>query len=143
MVHSSLFDRWCSHLPLVVSLESQLHIAWSGFQIVAISHGRTGAVARAHGLLGLEPTVDVLNELPTANGGTIELLYMQAWSVPEVLRPLYESSTVLAHKTTMMIEEVMEADAVLWDVPQDGHQTLSAYVSDGYMVWLDSLLKYV
>ncbi|XP_073295825.1 homeobox-leucine zipper protein ATHB-15-like [Primulina huaijiensis] len=166
--------------------------------IVAISHGCTGVAARACGLVGLEPTrvveilkdrpmwfrycraVDVLNVLPTANGGTIELLYMQlyapttlapgrdfwllrytsvmddgslvvserslsntqngptmppvqnfvraemfpsgylvrpyegggsiihivdhmnleAWSVPEVLRPLYESSTVLAQKTT-------------------------------------------
>ncbi|KAG2722861.1 hypothetical protein I3843_02G124400 [Carya illinoinensis] len=167
--------------------------------IVAISHGCTGVAARACGLVGLEPTrvaeilkdrpswfrdcraVDVLNVLPTANGGTIELLYMQLyapttlapardfwllrytsvledgslvvcerslkntqngpsmppvqhfvraemlpsgylirpcegsgsiihivdhmdlepWSVPEVLRPLYESSTVLAQKTTM------------------------------------------
>ncbi|KAL9247356.1 hypothetical protein vseg_020797 [Gypsophila vaccaria] len=167
--------------------------------IVAISHGCTGVAARACGLVGLEPTrvaeilkdrpswfrdcraVDVLNVLPTANGGTIELLYMQLyapttlapardfwllrytsatedgslvvcerslnntqngpsmpavqnfvraemlpsgylirpcegggsiihivdhmdlepWSVPEVLRPLYESSTVVAQKTTM------------------------------------------
>ncbi|KAG6418315.1 hypothetical protein SASPL_120518 [Salvia splendens] len=167
--------------------------------IVAISHGCTGVAARACGLVGLEPTrvaeilkdrpswlsncraVDVLNVLPTANGGTVELLYMQlyapttlapgrdvcllrytsvmddgslvvcerslsntqngpsmlpvqnfvraemlpggylirpcegggliihivdhmnleAWSVPEVLLPLYESSTVLAQKTTM------------------------------------------
>ncbi|XP_022964454.1 homeobox-leucine zipper protein ATHB-15-like isoform X1 [Cucurbita moschata] len=167
--------------------------------IVAISHGCPGVAARACGLVGLEPTrvaeilkdqpswfrdcraVDVLNVLPTANGGTIELLYMQLyapttlapardfwllrytsvledgslvicerslkntqngptmppvqhfvraemlpsgylirpcegggsiihivdhmdlepWSVPEVLRPLYESSTVLAQKMTM------------------------------------------
>ncbi|KAK9690210.1 hypothetical protein RND81_09G112100 [Saponaria officinalis] len=167
--------------------------------IVAISHGCTGVAARACGLVGLEPTrvaeilkdrpswfrdcraVDVLNVLPTANGGTIELLYMQLyapttlapardfwllrytsatedgslvvcerslnntqngpsmpavqnfvraeilpsgylirpcegggsiihivdhmnlepWSVPEVLRPLYESSTVISQKTTM------------------------------------------
>ncbi|CAL5348608.1 unnamed protein product [Camellia sinensis] len=64
--------------------------------IVAISHGCTGVAARACGLVGLEPTrvakilkdqpswyrdcraVDVLNVLPTANGGTIELLYMQS-----------------------------------------------------------------
>ncbi|KAM7254427.1 hypothetical protein ACFE04_003807 [Oxalis oulophora] len=167
--------------------------------IIAISHGCTGVAARACGLVGLEPSrvaeilkdrpswfrdcraVDVLNVLPTANGGTIELLYMQLyapttlaaardfwllrytsvledgslvvcerslkntqngpsmppvqhfvraemlpsgylirpcegggsiihivdhldlepWSVPEVLRPLYESSAVLAQKTTM------------------------------------------
>ncbi|CAN1286062.1 Homeobox-leucine zipper protein ATHB-15 [Linum perenne] len=167
--------------------------------IVAISHGCVGVAARACGLVGLEPTrvaeilkdrpswfrdcrtVDVVNVLPTTNGGTIELLYMQLyapttlapardfwllrytsvledgslvicerslkntqngpsmppaqhfvraemlpsgylirpcegggsiihivdhvdfepWSVPEVIRPLYESSTVLAQKTTM------------------------------------------
>ncbi|CAK9159876.1 unnamed protein product [Ilex paraguariensis] len=188
--------------------------------IVAISHGCTGVAARACGLVGLEPTrvveilkdrpswfrdcraVDVLNVLPTANGGTIELLYMQlyapttlapardfwllrytsvmedgslvvcerslsniqngpsmppvqnfvraemlpsgylirpcegggsiihivdhmnleAWSVPEVLRPLYESSTVLAQKTTMtalrqlrqIAQEVSHSNVTNW-----------------------------
>nr|XP_043624463.1 homeobox-leucine zipper protein ATHB-15-like [Erigeron canadensis] len=66
--------------------------------IVAISHGCTGVAARACGLVGLEPTrvaeilkdrptwfrdcraVEVLNVLPTANGGTIELLYMQLYA---------------------------------------------------------------
>ncbi|KAJ9568411.1 hypothetical protein OSB04_004377 [Centaurea solstitialis] len=66
--------------------------------IVAISHGCTGVAARACGLVGLEPTrvaeilkdrpswyrdcraVDVVNLLPTANGGTIELLYMQLYA---------------------------------------------------------------
>ncbi|KAF8388919.1 hypothetical protein HHK36_025601 [Tetracentron sinense] len=66
--------------------------------IVAISHGCTGVAARACGLVGLEPTrvaeilknrplwfrdcraVDVLNVLPTGNGGTIELLYMQLYA---------------------------------------------------------------
>ncbi|KAI3775087.1 hypothetical protein L1987_49655 [Smallanthus sonchifolius] len=66
--------------------------------IVAISHGCTGVAARACGLVGLEPTrvaeilkdrsswyrdcraVDVLDVLPTANGGTIELLYMQLYA---------------------------------------------------------------
>lgn len=28
---------------------------------------------------------------------------MQSWSVPEVLRPLYESSAVLAQKTTIAV----------------------------------------
>ncbi|XP_047325602.1 homeobox-leucine zipper protein ATHB-15 [Impatiens glandulifera] len=72
--------------------------------IVAISHGCTGVAARACGLVGLEPTrvaeilkdrpswnrdcraVDVLNVLPTANGGTIELLYMQLYA-PTTLAP--------------------------------------------------------
>ncbi|KAK1358333.1 Homeobox-leucine zipper protein ATHB-15 [Heracleum sosnowskyi] len=72
--------------------------------IVAISHGCTGVAARACGLVGLEPArvaeilkdrpswfrdcraVDVLNVLPTANGGTIELLYMQLYA-PTTLAP--------------------------------------------------------
>ncbi|KAL6559917.1 Homeobox-leucine zipper protein ATHB-15 [Orobanche gracilis] len=72
--------------------------------IVAISHGCSGVAARACGLVGLEPTrvaeilkdrpswfrdcrsVDVLNVLPTANGGTIELLYMQLYA-PTTLAP--------------------------------------------------------
>ncbi|GFP85657.1 homeobox-leucine zipper protein PjHB15b [Phtheirospermum japonicum] len=67
--------------------------------IVAISHGCTGVAARACGLVGLEPTrvveilkdrpswfrdcrsVEVVNILPTANGGTIELLYMQLYAL--------------------------------------------------------------
>nr|GEV53906.1 homeobox-leucine zipper protein ATHB-15 [Tanacetum cinerariifolium] len=66
--------------------------------IVAISHGCTGVAARACGLVSLEPTrvaeilkdrpswfrdcraVDILDVLPTANGGTIELLYMQLYA---------------------------------------------------------------
>ncbi|PHT66021.1 Homeobox-leucine zipper protein HOX32 [Capsicum annuum] len=72
--------------------------------IIAISHGCTGMAARACGLVGLDPTrvaeilkdrpswyrdcraVEVLNMLPTANGGTIELLYMQLYA-PTTLAP--------------------------------------------------------
>ncbi|KAK1266876.1 Homeobox-leucine zipper protein ATHB-15 [Acorus gramineus] len=72
--------------------------------IIAISHGCPGVAARACGLVGLEPTkvaeilkdrpswfrdcrsVDVINVLPTANGGTIELLYMQIYA-PTTLAP--------------------------------------------------------
>ncbi|XP_039026032.1 homeobox-leucine zipper protein ATHB-15-like [Hibiscus syriacus] len=188
--------------------------------IVAISHGCTGVAARVCGLVGLEPTrvaellkdrpswfrdcrtVDVINVLPTANGGTIELLYMQLYapttlasardfwllrytsaledgslvvcerslkntqngptmptmqhfvraemfpsgylirpcegdgsiihivdhmdlesrSVPEVLRPLYESSTILAQKTTIaalrqlrqIAQEVSQSNSTGW-----------------------------
>ncbi|KAK1362882.1 homeobox-leucine zipper protein ATHB-15 [Heracleum sosnowskyi] len=66
--------------------------------IISISHGCTGVAARACGLVGLEPTrvseilkdrpawcrdcraMDVLNVLPTATGGTIEVLYMQLYA---------------------------------------------------------------
>ncbi|KAL4283330.1 hypothetical protein GQ457_16G001240 [Hibiscus cannabinus] len=72
--------------------------------IVAISHGCTGVAARACGLVGLDPTrvaeilkdrpswcrdcraVDLINVLSTANGGTIELLYMQLYA-PTTLAP--------------------------------------------------------
>ncbi|KAL8539267.1 hypothetical protein ACS0TY_001045 [Phlomoides rotata] len=42
---------------------------------------------------------------PCEGGGSIihivDHMNLEAWSVPEVLRPLYQSSTVLAQKTTM------------------------------------------
>lgn len=34
------------------------------------------------------------------------LVMKQPWSVPEVLRPLYESSTVLSQKTTMVVSNL-------------------------------------
>ncbi|XWS20234.1 hypothetical protein CRYUN_Cryun31cG0082700 [Craigia yunnanensis] len=206
--------------------------------IVAISHGCPGVAARACGLVGLEPTriaellkdrpswfrdcraVDVLNVLPTANGGTIELLYMQLyapttlapardfwllrytsvledgslvvcerslkntqngpsmpvvqhfvraemfpsgylirpcegggsiihivdhmdlepWSVPEVLRPLYESSTVLAQKTTMaalrqlrqIAQEVSQPNVTGWGRRPAAIRALSQRLSRGF-----------
>ncbi|XP_074312509.1 homeobox-leucine zipper protein ATHB-15-like [Silene latifolia] len=206
--------------------------------IVAISYGCTGVAARACGLVGLEPTrvaeilkdrpswfrdcraVDVLNVLPTANGGTIELLYMQLyapttlapardfwllrytsvmedgslvvcerslnntqngpsmpavqnfvraemlpsgylirpcegggsiihivdhmdlepWSVPEVLRPLYESSTVVAQKTTMaalrllrqIAQEISQPTVSNWGRRPAALRVLSQRLSRGF-----------
>ncbi|XP_057526615.1 homeobox-leucine zipper protein ATHB-15-like [Amaranthus tricolor] len=206
--------------------------------IIAISHGCTGVAARACGLVGLEPTrvaeilkdrpswfrdcraVDVLNVLPTANGGTIELLYMQLyapttlapardfwllrytsimedgslvvcersinntqngpsmpsvqnfvraemlpsgylirpcegggsiihivdhmdlepWSVPEVLRPLYESPTVVAQKTTMaalrqlrqIAQEVSQPNVSNWGRRPAALRALSQKLSRGF-----------
>ncbi|KAL2493138.1 Homeobox-leucine zipper protein ATHB-15 [Abeliophyllum distichum] len=206
--------------------------------IVAISHGCTGVAARACGLVGLEPTrvaeilkerpswfrdcraVDVLNVLPTANGGTIELLYMQLyapttlapgrdfwllrytsvmddgslvvcerslsntqngpsmppvqnfvraemlpsgylirpcegggsiihivdhmnlepWSVPEVLRPLYESSTMLAQKTTIaalrqlrqIAQDVSQSSVTNWGRRPAALRALSHRLSRGF-----------
>ncbi|OEL26306.1 Homeobox-leucine zipper protein HOX32 [Dichanthelium oligosanthes] len=63
--------------------------------IIAVSHNCSGVAARACGLVSLEPTkvaeilkdrpswyrdcrcVDILHVIPTGNGGTIELIYMQ------------------------------------------------------------------
>ncbi|KAL6497000.1 Homeobox-leucine zipper protein ATHB-15 [Orobanche gracilis] len=206
--------------------------------IVAISHGCSGVAARACGLVGLEPTrvseilkdrpswfrdcrsVDVLNVLPTANGGTIELLYMQlyapttlapgrdfwllrytslmddgslvvcerslsntqngpsipsvqnfvraemlpsgylirpcdgggsiihivdhmnleAWSVPEVLRPLYESSAVLAQKLTIaalrqlrqIAHDISQSSVTNWGRRPAALRALSHRLSRGF-----------
>ncbi|TYG97032.1 hypothetical protein ES288_A10G004700v1 [Gossypium darwinii] len=66
--------------------------------IVAVSRNCSGVAARACGLVSLEPTkvaeilkdrpswyrdcrcIDVLSIIPTANGGTIELIYMQTYA---------------------------------------------------------------
>ncbi|KAL9268699.1 Homeobox-leucine zipper protein ATHB-15-like protein [Drosera capensis] len=208
------------------------------FGIVAISHGCIGVAARACGLVGLEPSrvaeilkdrlswfrecraIDVLNVLPTANGGTIELLYMQLyapttlapardfwllrytlvmddgslvvcerslnhtqngpsvpqvpsfiraemlpsgylirpcdgggsiihivdhvdlepWNVPEVLRPLYESSAVLAQKTTMaalrhlrqISQEISQPNVSNWGRRPAEFRALSQKLSRGF-----------
>ncbi|CAL9148033.1 unnamed protein product [Musa hybrid cultivar] len=94
--------------------------------IIAISHGCTGVAARACGLVGLEPTkvaeilkdrvswfhecrsVDVINILPTANNGTIELLYMQVYA-PTTLAPardfwLVRYTSVLEDRSLVVCE---------------------------------------
>ncbi|XP_058071585.1 homeobox-leucine zipper protein HOX32 [Magnolia sinica] len=66
--------------------------------IVAVSHNCSGVAARACGLVSLEPTkvaeilkdrpswyrdcrcLEVVNVLPTGNGGTLELIYMQTYA---------------------------------------------------------------
>ncbi|XP_077253799.1 homeobox-leucine zipper protein HOX32-like [Tasmannia lanceolata] len=66
--------------------------------IVAVSHNCSGVAARACGLVSLEPTkvseilkdrpswyrdcrcLEILTVLPTGNGGTIELIYMQTYA---------------------------------------------------------------
>ncbi|KAF2323464.1 hypothetical protein GH714_035586 [Hevea brasiliensis] len=165
----------------------RLLLAWSGFHwnhcYFSWLHWRGST---ACGLVGLEPTrvaeilkdrpswfrdcraVDVLNVLPTANGGTIELLYMQLyapttlapardfwllrytsvledgslvpWSVPEVLRPLYESSTVIAQKTTMaalrqlrqIAQEVSQSNVTNWGRRPAALRALSQRLSRGF-----------
>ncbi|RWR78263.1 Homeobox-leucine zipper protein ATHB-15 [Cinnamomum micranthum f. kanehirae] len=90
-------------LPLAHTIEHE-EPGPDSIGIVAISHGCTGVAARACGLVGLEPTrvteilkdrpswlrdcrsVDVVNVLPTGNGGTLELLYMQLYA-PTTLAP--------------------------------------------------------
>jgi homeobox-leucine zipper protein len=71
--------------------------------IIAVSHNCSGVAARACGLVSLEPTkvaeilkdrsswyrdcrcVDILHVIPTGNGGTIELIYMQVCMVLQVV----------------------------------------------------------
>ncbi|KAL6894601.1 hypothetical protein ACP4OV_008699 [Aristida adscensionis] len=73
--------------------------------IIAVSHNCSGVAARACGLVSLEPTkvaeilkdrpswyrdcrcVDVLHVIPTGNGGTIELIYMQTYAPTTLAAP--------------------------------------------------------
>ncbi|KAL8539268.1 hypothetical protein ACS0TY_001046 [Phlomoides rotata] len=75
-------------------------------RIIAISHSCTSVAARACGLVGLEPTrvtkipkdrptwfcdcraVDVLNVLPTANGGTIVLYTYKCYMRQQLWNPV-------------------------------------------------------
>ncbi|KAL6847212.1 hypothetical protein ACP4OV_023065 [Aristida adscensionis] len=73
--------------------------------IIAVSHNCSGVAARACGLVSLEPTkvaeilkdraswyrdcrrVDILHVIPTGNGGTIELIYMQTYAPTTLAEP--------------------------------------------------------
>ncbi|KAG8092904.1 hypothetical protein GUJ93_ZPchr0012g21079 [Zizania palustris] len=73
--------------------------------IIAVSHNCSGVAARACGLVSLEPTkvaeilkdrpswyrdcrcVDILHVIPTGNGGTIELIYMQTYAPTTLAAP--------------------------------------------------------
>ncbi|XP_062203020.1 homeobox-leucine zipper protein HOX33-like isoform X2 [Phragmites australis] len=73
--------------------------------IITVSHNCSGVAARACGLVSLEPTkvaeilkdraswyrdcrrVDILHVIPTGNGGTIELIYMQTYSLTTLAAP--------------------------------------------------------
>ncbi|XP_071724346.1 homeobox-leucine zipper protein ATHB-14-like isoform X2 [Rutidosis leptorrhynchoides] len=85
--------------------------------IVAVSRNCSGVAARACGLVSLEPTkvaeilkdrlswyrecrcLETLNVLPTGNGGTIELMYMQTYA-PTILAAARDFWT-LRYTTTM------------------------------------------
>ncbi|GAA0187144.1 homeodomain transcription factor [Lithospermum erythrorhizon] len=85
--------------------------------VFAISHGSSGVAARACGLVSLEPakiveilkdrpcwfrecrSLEVFTVIPTSNGGTIELVYMQTYA-PTTLAPARDFWT-LRYTTTL------------------------------------------
>jgi len=94
--------------------------------IVAISHGCPGVAARACSLVGLEPSkvvevlkdrpswlpdcrrLSILGSFPTANGGTVELLYTQMYA-PTTLAPprdfcTLRYTTILENRNVVICE---------------------------------------
>ncbi|KAK8678757.1 hypothetical protein V6N13_144242 [Hibiscus sabdariffa] len=124
--------------------------------IVAISHGCPGVAARACGLVGLEPTrvaellkdrpswfrdcraVDVLNVLPTANGGTIELLYMQLYA-PTTLAPardfwLLRYTSVLEDGSLVVCERSLKNTQNGPSMPPVQHFVRAEMFASGYLI---------
>ncbi|KAG5000756.1 hypothetical protein JHK87_021828 [Glycine soja] len=124
--------------------------------IVAISHGCNGVAARACGLVGLEPTrvaeilkdrplwfrdcraVDVLNVLPTANGGTIELLYMQLYA-PTTLAPardfwLLRYTSVLEDSSLVICERSLKNTQNGPSMPPVQHFVRAEMLPSGYLI---------
>ncbi|OVA08558.1 Homeobox domain [Macleaya cordata] len=124
--------------------------------IVAISHGCTGVAARACGLVGLEPArvaevlkdrpswfrdcraVDVLNVLPTPNGGTIELLYMQLYA-PTTLAPardfwLLRYTSVLEDGSLVVCERSLSSTQGGPSMPTVQHFVRAEMLPSGYLV---------
>ncbi|XP_068641435.1 homeobox-leucine zipper protein ATHB-15-like [Aristolochia californica] len=124
--------------------------------IVAISHGCTGVAARACGLVGLEPTkvaevlkdrpswlrdcrsVDVVNVLPTGNGGTIELLYMQLYA-PTTLAPardfwLLQYTSVLEDGSLVVCERSLSSTQGGPTMPPTQHFVRAEVLPSGYLI---------
>ncbi|KAJ8748432.1 hypothetical protein K2173_003069 [Erythroxylum novogranatense] len=124
--------------------------------IIAISHGCTGVAARACGLVGLKPTrvaeilkdrpswfrdcraLDVLNVLPTANGGTIELLYMQLYA-PTTLTPasdfwLLRYTSVLEDGSLVVCEKSLKNTQNGPSMPPVQHFMRAEMLPSGYLI---------
>ncbi|KAI4386996.1 hypothetical protein MLD38_004865 [Melastoma candidum] len=124
--------------------------------IIAISHGCAGVAARACGLVGLEPTrvaeilkdrpswyrdcraVDVLSVLPTANGGTIELLYMQLYA-PTTLAPardfwLLRYTSVLEDGSLVVCERSLKNTQNGPTMPPVQHFVRAEMLPSGYLI---------
>ncbi|WJX91945.1 Homeobox-leucine zipper protein ATHB-15, variant 2 [Trifolium repens] len=124
--------------------------------IVAISHGCTGVAARACGLVGLEPTrvaeilkdrplwfrdcraVDIVNVLPTANGGTIELLYMQLYA-PTTLAPardfwLLRYTSVVEDGSLVICERSLKNTQNGPSMPPVPHFVRADMLPSGYLI---------
>ncbi|KAI4331254.1 hypothetical protein MLD38_029456 [Melastoma candidum] len=124
--------------------------------IIAISHGGAGVAARACGLVGLEPTrvaeilkdrpswyrdcraVDVLNVLPTANGGTIELLYIQLYA-PTTLAPardfwLLRYTSVLEDGSLVICERSLKNTQNGPAMPLVQHFVRAEMLPSGYLI---------
>ncbi|XP_077217938.1 homeobox-leucine zipper protein ATHB-15-like isoform X2 [Tasmannia lanceolata] len=126
------------------------------FGIVAISHGCTGVAARACGLVGLDPTkvaeilkdrpswfrdcrsVDVINVLPTGNGGTIELLYMQLYA-PTTLAPardfwLLRYTSVLEDGSLVVCERSLSSTQNGPNMPPVQHFVRAEMLPSGFLI---------
>ncbi|CAI0474716.1 unnamed protein product [Linum tenue] len=124
--------------------------------IIAISHGCIGVAARACGLVGLEPTrvaeilkdrpswfrdcraVDVVNVLPTTNGGTIELLYMQLYA-PTTLAPardfwLLRYTSVLEDGSLVICERSLKNTQNGPSMPPVQHFVRAELLPSGYLI---------
>ncbi|KAJ0242252.1 Homeobox-leucine zipper protein ATHB-15 [Hirschfeldia incana] len=124
--------------------------------IISISHGCAGVAARACGLVGLEPTrvaeivkdrpswfrecraVDVMNVLPTANGGTIELLYMQLYA-PTTLAPprdfwLLRYTSVLEDGSLVVCERSLKSTQNGPSMPLVQHFVRAEMLPSGYLI---------
>ncbi|GAU24732.1 hypothetical protein TSUD_355610, partial [Trifolium subterraneum] len=124
--------------------------------IIAISHGCTGVAARACGLVGLEPTrvaeilkdrplwfrdcraVDIVNVLPTANGGTIELLYMQLYA-PTTLAPardfwLLRYTSVVEDGSLVICERSLKNTQNGPSMPPVPHFVRADMLPSGYLI---------
>ncbi|PHT30680.1 Homeobox-leucine zipper protein HOX29 [Capsicum baccatum] len=145
--------NWCVYRPCLFPKPGPDSIG-----IIAISYGCTGMAARACGVVGLDPTrvtaeilkdrlswyrdcraVEVPNMLPTANGGTIELLYMQLYA-PTTLAPphdfwLLRYTTVTDDGSFVVCERSLGNTQNGLSMPPVQNFVRAEMLPSGYLIW--------
>ena len=63
--------------------------------------------------------------------------------VTDATAGLFHNRRVCNGEKKVYVERVLDAEARLWDAPQDGHETLVSYVDGGFLIWLEYWLTNV
>ncbi|KAL5718611.1 hypothetical protein ACHQM5_011495 [Ranunculus cassubicifolius] len=66
----------------------------------------------------------------------------KGWVVTNIPSKICHGKTILASEKRVYVEEVIVAEAPIYERPQDGMMTMQEISEGGYLIWPDVLLRY-